>query len=84
LSLYNNIFFRFTFIFFIIFQSLKDLTLTLIYTISVMIFFYIIGDKEDREQYLSNNFNTNDLRTLLYFLTFGLYLNKIGRIFNIM
>ena len=49
-----------------------------------MIFFYIIGDKEDREQYLSNNFNTNDLRTLLYFLTFGLYLNKIGRIFNIM
>lgn len=76
--LYKNIFFRFMFILAIIYQTSENMIQSVLLTLSTICFFYIIGDKKEKEEYLSNNFKKEDLITLIYIIIFGIFLNKIS------
>ena len=83
IKLYNNIFFRFMFIYVIIYQTTDNLLQSLLLTFSTIGFFYIIADKEEREQYITNNFNKEDMRTMIYLIIFFIYLYKMSKLIEI-
>tara|TARA_B100001093_G_C26802055_1_gene1003860 strand:+ start:453 stop:794 length:342 start_codon:yes stop_codon:yes gene_type:complete len=69
-DLYSNIFFRFVFIFIVVYQSGTSLDESIFLTVSTMGFFYLIGSKKEKKEILSNNFRKKDLKTFLYFIIF--------------
>jgi hypothetical protein len=80
INLYNNIYFRLIFIYIIIYQTIDNSLQSILFTLSTIGFFYLIGDKKEREMYLSNNLNKEDMKTFIYLIIFCIYLNEISKI----
>ena len=79
-NLYKNIFFRFLIVFIVLYQNSKNVRKAIIGTASTMTFFFVISDKKEREEILSNNFRKKDLLTFIYFCIFLYTANKINLI----
>ena len=54
-KLYNNLLFRFIFMYILLYQSTNDHNTSLNYTIGVIMFFYMMSTPEEKK----NNFNLN-------------------------
>ena len=69
-KLINNLFVRFLFIYILIYETTKDMNLSLNVSVGVMLFFYIIANEEEKKKYIdSANFNFEDLnifKNILY------------------
>jgi len=74
-KLHDNIYFRFLFIFICVYSGYNNLNVALLITSSIMIFFYTISTKEEKEKVVTNNHNQKDFQTFLSFsiLVFFLY-----------
>ena len=64
-DLYDNLFFRFIFIFLTVLQYTKSFRYSLFFAMGIVIFFYFLDSKEEKRATLENNFRKKD------FLTFG-------------
>ena len=68
--LYSNIFFRFIFIFTVLYQTNSNVKESFMLTVTTITFFYLISSKEEKKKILSDNFKKEDINTFLYFIVF--------------
>lgn len=62
-KLYNNLFFRFIFIYIVVYQTNNNnMKQALIITSTLILFFYIISNKKEKKELLSNNFNVGNIK----------------------
>ena len=81
-NLYKNIYFRFLFIFTLVYQSDLKFRDSIIVTISTMAFFYFISTKKEKKELLKNNHDKKDLKTFVYFSIYCFIIYKLtGRLF---
>ena len=80
--LYQNIYFRFLFMFTVVYQSDLKFRDSIIVTASSIGFFYFISSKKEKKELLNNNYDKKDLKTFVYFLVYCFIIYKLtGKLF---
>lgn len=76
-NLYDSVYFRFLFIFIVVYQNSKNKIDALVTTVVSMLFFYIISNKKEKERY-NFKIQKKQFNTFMKFIIFvvGLYYLK--------